>query len=577
MEVLLNQFIKAIAESGLMTSEQVEAFIEKLPPEKKPEDGKTLAQKLVRHKKLTRFQAQAIYQGKTKGLTLGDYVVLDRIGHGGMGQVFKAKHKVMKRKVALKTLPAAATNSSRAVQRFHREVEVAARLSHPNIVTAHDAREDHGIHYLVMEHVDGDDLSTVVRQRGRLSVNTVIDYILQAARGLEYAHSEKVIHRDIKPSNLLLDKKGTVKILDMGLARLNQAMGPDQSEQETLTGTGQVMGTIDFMPPEQAENTKQANERSDIYSLGCTLYYLLTDQAIYSGDTTVMKILAHRETAIPSLRRELPKVSEQLDTVYQKMVAKRPGDRYGSMTEVIAELEKCVAPPEDVPETEIFQGITPKRKPAGDHSLDLNLPVISPVDEFRKAHPKKARKPKLEKNHIVYGSVAVGVLLVLGPLGVVFSMHTPEGTLIVEVNQANAEISVDDGKVTLKSPSDSEPVEVEVAEGKHTLKVSKGGFRTFAREFEITSGGEEVIRVALVPIEKEVAAKAKPVAVSQPVANWALEFDGKSGGVFIRKLVRHPASFFRYSSGNTRRASLLLKVQSIVALRRFRSRAQVAA
>ena len=542
MEVVLSQFVKSLTKSGLMTSQQVEAFIEKLPPEKKPEDGKTLAQELVRHKKLTKFQAQAVYQGKTKGLTLGDYVVLDRIGQGGMGQVFKARHKVMKRVVALKTLPAAATNSERAVQRFHREVEVAARLSHPNIVTAHDAGESHGLHYLVMEHVDGDDLATVVKQRGRLTVKTVIDYILQAAKGLEYAHKQKVIHRDIKPSNLLLDREGTVKVLDMGLARLNQTMGPDQSEQETLTGTGQVMGTIDFMPPEQAENTKQADERSDIYSLGCTLYYLLTGEAIYHGDTTVMKILAHRETEIPSLRRELPEVSEQLDAIYQKMVAKKPDDRYGSMAEVIAELEKCASPPEEIPETATFEGITPRGKLAGDQTLDLNMPVISPVDEFRKARPKKAKKVKLEKKHIIFGSIAVGVLLILGLLGVVFSMQTPEGTLIVEVNQANAEISVDDGKVTLKSPSDSEPVEVEVAEGKHTLKITKGGFHTFAREFEITSGGEEVIRVTLVPLEKEVVAKPKPtptpksVTASSSGGNWALEFDGKDDWVQIPKL-----------------------------------------
>ena len=542
MEVVLSQFVESLTQSGLMTSQQVEAFIEKLPPEKKPEDGKTLAQELVRHKKLTKFQAQAVYQGKTKGLTLGDYVVLDRIGQGGMGQVFKARHKVMKRIVALKTLPSAATNSPRAVQRFHREVEVAARLSHPNIVTAHDAGESHGLHYLVMEHVDGDDLATVVKQRGRLTVKTVIDYILQAAKGLEYAHKQKVIHRDIKPSNLLLDREGTIKVLDMGLARLNQTMGPDQSEQETLTGTGQVMGTIDFLPPEQAENTKQADERSDIYSLGCTLYYLITGQAIYSGDTTVMKILAHRETEIPSLRRELPEVSEQLDAIYQKMVAKKPDDRYGSMAEVIAELEKCVSPPEEIPETATFEGFSLKGVAASEPTLDLNMPVISPVDEFRKARPKKAKKAKLEKNHIIYGSIAVGVLLILGLLGVVFTMQTPEGTLIVEVNQADAEISVDDGKVTLKSPSDSEPVEVEVAEGKHTLKITKGGFRTFAREFEITSGGEEVIRVTLVPLEKEVAAKAAPKPAATPVAvsssggNWALEFDGKSGSVELEGL-----------------------------------------
>ena len=548
MEVVLSQFTKSLTKSGLMTTDEVQAFIDGLPPDKRPTDGKTLAQELVRHKKLTKFQAQAVYQGKTKGLRLGDYVVLDRIGQGGMGQVFKAKHRVMDRVVALKTLPAAATNSKLAVQRFHREVQVAARLVHPNIVTAYDAGESQGLHYLVMECVEGDDLGAAVKQRGRLPANTAIDYIIQAAKGLEYAHKQKVIHRDIKPSNLLLDREGTVKVLDMGLARLNQAIGPlDQTEQETLTGTGQVMGTIDFMPPEQAENTKKADERSDIYSLGCTLYYLLTGRAVYGGDTTVMKILAHRETAIPSLRTELPKVSEQLDAIYQKMVAKKPDDRYGSMTEVIAELEKCASPPEDIPETETFHGFTPKGKLAGDQSLNLDLPVISPVDEFRRGRPKKASKVKLEKNHIIYGSVALGVLLLLGLLGVVFSMRTPEGTLIVEVNQADAEISVDEGKVTLKSTSDKEPVEVEVEEGKHTLKITKGGFRTFASEFEITSGGEEVIRVTLVPLEKKVAAKAKPVPVVQPSSeNWALEFDGTDDYVEIPSLrydASHPVTF----------------------------------
>ena len=210
-----------------MTADEVSAFIDSLPPDKKPEDGAALARELVRQKKLTKFQAQAIYQGKTRGLILDRYVVLDRIGQGGMGQVYKAEHKVMKRVVALKTLPPEATKSDRAVKRFHREVEVAARLSHPNIVASHDACEDHGIHFLVMEYVEGTDLARLVKQQGKLPVRTAIDYIIQAARGLEYAHNQNVIHRDIKPSNLVLDREGTIKILDMGLARLNDMIGAD--------------------------------------------------------------------------------------------------------------------------------------------------------------------------------------------------------------------------------------------------------------------------------------------------------------------------------------------------------------
>ena len=512
MEIVLSQFVKSLAESGLMSEGEIEAFINTLPLEKKPDDGAALARELVRQKKLTKFQAQAVYQGKVKALILGDYVVLDRIGQGGMGQVFKAEHKVMKRVVALKTLPASATKSEQAVKRFHREVEVAARLSHPNIVTAHDAGEDHGLHYLVMECVDGDNFASYVREHGRIPVNIALDYIAQAAKGLEYAHKQKVIHRDIKPSNLLLDHEGNVKILDMGLARLNQEIGvEDQTAEETLTGTGQMMGTIDFMPPEQAENTKTADERSDIYSLGCTMFFLLTGRVLYSGDTTVMKIIAHREHSVPSLRAELPEIPEQLDAVYQKMVAKKPEDRYGSMSEVIAELEKCGAPPpEQLAETESFSPV-PRIKTAGDEpSIDLNLPVVSPMDDLRRVRPKKPQRGKFGAKAIIVAGAALGLLFVLSLLGVVFMLRTPEGTVVVTVNEAGAELSVDGGKITVKSPGDNEPVEIEVVEGKHTLRVRKGGFQTHTEEFSIRSGGKETVRVLLVPLKATVASKPRP-------------------------------------------------------------------
>jgi formylglycine-generating enzyme required for sulfatase activity/serine/threonine protein kinase len=545
MEVVLSQFVKSLAASGLMSADEIEVFIERLPPEKKPDDGAELARELVRQGKLTKFQAQAIYQGKAKGLILGDYVVLDRIGEGGMGQVYKAEHRTMERVVALKTLPSAATKSELAVQRFHREVKVAARLSHPNIVTAYDAGESQGVHYLVMEHVEGSDLSVLVRTNGTLTVQQALNYILQAARGLEYAHAENVIHRDIKPSNLLLDRKGTVKVLDMGLARLNQAVGPyDETADETLTGTGQAMGTIDFMPPEQAENTKSADERSDIYSLGCSLYYLLTGRAIFDGDTVVMKLLAHREAEIPLLRAERPNVPEKLDLIYQKMVAKRPDDRYGSMTEVIAELEECAAPrPEQFDETVDLEGqrlssplvatqpvIASERTPA-DESLPLDLPVISPVDDSRPARPKQV---KLNRQQIIYGSMVAVVCFLLLFLGVVFTLKTPEGTLVVTVDEPDAEVLVDDEKVTIKSPGE-ESIEIEVMEGKHTLRVRKGGFQTFTEEFAIESGGKETISVELRPVERKVEARPKPVATSAG-GNWALEFDGETSYVTISGL-----------------------------------------
>ena len=510
MEVVLSQFKKSLIASGLMTADEVEAFIDGLPPDDKPKDGKALAQILVRQKKLTKFQAQAIFQGKTKGLIMGDYIVLDRIGQGGMGQVYKARHKVMKRVVALKTLPTEATKLEAAVKRFHREVEVAARLSHSNIVTAFDAGETHGTHYLVMELVEGSDLASHVRQGGRLSVQTAIEYTLQAARGLEYAHGRDVIHRDIKPSNLVLDKEGTVKVLDMGLARLNEAIGPDDSTgQQTLTGTGQAMGTIDYMPPEQAENVKEADERSDIYSLGCTLHYFLTGRSVYGGDTTVMRLLAHRDADIPSLRAERPEVPEHLDAVFAKMVAKKREDRFASMTEVIVELQKCADPkPDQLAETADLgntplgsayaetQGVLKSDQTPGDESLMLGLPVVSPVASLHRRLPKK-------DNKILFGSIIAAVCLLLLVVGVFIATRSDKEEVVQEQGAVGVEESVEEEK---PSTPRVEPK-------------GEGGGRN-----EASSSGANS------------ATGLSPVTATGSSGNWALKFDGQSGGVTIPKL-----------------------------------------
>ena len=264
----------------------------------------------------------------------------------------------MKRVVALKVLPSSLTKTPGAVQRFQREVEVAARLEHPNIVTAFDADEADGVHFLVMQFVKGSDLARLVHEKGTLSVATALDYVIQTGRGLEYAHAQGVIHRDIKPSNLLLDDKGTLKILDMGLARLEQEIGSlDSTAAASLTQIGQVMGTVDYMPPEQSMDTHGADARADIYSLGCTLYYLLTGRAVYGGDTLARKIMAHREKSVPSLKVLRPDVPEELDAAFQKMLAKRPQDRHGNMSAVLADLEACRGAIEaGVEETITYQG-----------------------------------------------------------------------------------------------------------------------------------------------------------------------------------------------------------------------------
>lgn len=336
MTAALQEFIDRLDRSGLVPASEVRALLDRLPPERRPDDASSLADQLVHDSKLTRYQAQQLCAGDGNGLVLGNYVIQEEIGTGGMGRVFKALHRRMNRPVALKILSQRALGSPEAVARFHREAQAMARLNHPNIVLAHDADEAHGLHYLVMEYVDGSDLAQQVRQHGPLSVPQAVDCMRQAARGLAYAHSQGLLHRDVKPSNLFLTRQGQVKVLDLGLSRFDDGDGHAPAE---LTLTGCVMGTVDFVAPEQAENPRTADGRADIYSLGCSLWYVLTGQPLYQRETSMLRLLAHRHDAVPSLRDVRPDVPAALDELFQQMVAKRPEDRFQTMAEVAAALE----------------------------------------------------------------------------------------------------------------------------------------------------------------------------------------------------------------------------------------------
>lgn len=269
---------------------------------------------------------------------LGPYQLLAKLGEGGMGAVFKARHEHLEKIVAIKVLPKKAMQDAGAVARFRREMKAVGALHHPNIVGAHDAGEQQGTHFLVMEYVEGKDLSSLIKQHGPVTIAQAISYMQQAAKGLAFAHSKNIVHRDIKPANLLVDGDGTVKILDLGLARLDDGGLANAEAQQGLTQTGQVMGTVDYMAPEQAFDTHRADAKADVYSLGCTLYRLLTGKNVFDGETIVQKILAHREQPIAPLAEALPEVPPALDALYRRMLAKRPEER-PTMAEVATELE----------------------------------------------------------------------------------------------------------------------------------------------------------------------------------------------------------------------------------------------
>lgn len=341
MPISLDEFVRSLTETGILPPDEVTSLVSSLPEDRNGVDVERLARELVRQQKLTRFQASVIFRRQSRGLRIGEYVVLDKIGSGGMGQVFKAEDRRTGRLVALKLLRATYTKSQRAVTRFYREANTAARLKHRNLVTVSEAGEWNGLHYLVMELINGRDVRTIVKEKGRLSVEAALDVALQAARGLAYAHDHGIIHRDMKPANLLLDRTGRVVVLDLGLARLDEsAQEATGDEQGRLTMPGHFLGTLDFVAPEQAADAHEVDGRSDIYSLGCTLHYLLRGGPPFRRDNSALILLAHCQDPIPDLTTT-PGVTDRLNAVFQRMMAKKNYDRFATMCEVAAELEIC--------------------------------------------------------------------------------------------------------------------------------------------------------------------------------------------------------------------------------------------
>ena len=337
-----------------------------------------ILRELVRLGALTPYQAGALAQGKARGLVIGGYLVLEKLGVGGMGVVFKARHRPSGRVVALKILPPSFGREPDAVRRFRREFLVASRLSHPNLVAAVEASEDRGVHYLTMEYIPGCDLDRLVAQGGPMALRLALHCTIQAARGLEAAHAQGVIHRDVKPGNLMIDPAGGVRLLDLGLAWVIAATGGFvQTAAGSLTHTGMYMLTVDFLAPEQADDAKTADGRADIYSLACTLYFLLTGQPPFPGDSVLKRLMAHQDRPAPPLRAARPEVPATLDALYLRMMAKHPADRPQSIAEVVLALEATRSTPREAgdasAELKTFARTALQRPPRSPQSLAYTL------------------------------------------------------------------------------------------------------------------------------------------------------------------------------------------------------------
>jgi len=307
-----------------------------------PDDYVPFAKLLIATKLITPWQNSKLSEGKSKGFFIGKYKLLAHIGTGGMSSVYLAEHTVMRRRVALKVLPSHLVEDESYLRRFYKESQATAALDHPNIVRAYDVDNEGKIHYLVMEFVDGSDLEVLVKKNGALPYDKCAEYIRQAAEGLAHAHERRMIHRDIKPANLLVDNGGTVKILDMGLAHLEE-------DGQSQLGKGNVMGTTDFLAPEQAMGSTDLDSRADIYSLGCTLYYVLTGVPPFAGNSLAEVLLKH-QTQDPkpvSAHRHDSPCPRVLESIYRKMMAKDPANRYQNCTEVAKALSDWLAQADD--------------------------------------------------------------------------------------------------------------------------------------------------------------------------------------------------------------------------------------
>jgi serine/threonine protein kinase len=370
----VDEFLELAGKSQLLEQQSLLAYLERRRTGSAvPDSARAMAEAMVKDGLLTWFQAQQLMLGRWRNFDLnGKYRILGPIGSGGMGQVYLCEHMVMRRRVAVKVLPLRSSDHE-SLERFRREARAVARLHHSNIVTAYDIDQAGQTSFLVMEYIDGSTFRQIVSRTGPMDYVRACHYIRQAALGLQHAHEAGLVHRDIKPSNLLLDRTGTVKILDLGLARFFHEDSDELSKPQMQS----PLGTTDYMAPEQALDSHQADIRADIYSLGATFYFLLAGHRPFQEGSDLQKLIWHQIRKPQPIREIRADVPEALAAVIDRMMAKAPTERYQSPAEVARALTSWVRTrinppaPEEMPQ--LASSTSGGSYPDAPHDLPVSL------------------------------------------------------------------------------------------------------------------------------------------------------------------------------------------------------------
>jgi formylglycine-generating enzyme required for sulfatase activity/tRNA A-37 threonylcarbamoyl transferase component Bud32 len=378
------EFLDALGRLALLEPATLEELRRQV--QEQPVPARVLADRLVEQGVLTGYQAKQVLAGDGAELLLGPYLVLDRLGTGGMGAVYKALHRALGRIDAVKVVRDDILENEEAVKRFAREARAAAQLRHRNVVLVYDAgvTED-DLHYMAMEYVEGTDLGKLVKREGALPVAVACEYVRQAAVGLQHLHERGLVHRDIKPSNLLVQQAGEeqpiIKIVDLGLVRFKDSVVG--SRPLPMTELGAMMGTPDFLAPEQATDARSVDIRADLYSLGCTLYYLLAGEVPFPAPTIAEKLVGHQLREPRPLRVNRPDVPENIVAVVARLMAKKPEDRYQTPTEVAEALGVIV---ENLTKLSASRSVGASRRPAG-----TETPLLEGASQWRNPRPQRRR------------------------------------------------------------------------------------------------------------------------------------------------------------------------------------------